>query len=155
MIPEALRVSIFSDVNERRKNLHFTARSDKDAFDRARQAIASWTMYRLDWTRIYPFAAPIATGETVCVVAGHGLCWSLNPCRIVYVLEEAGGEVERYGFAFGTLPGHSEEGEERFTVERHRADDSVWYELLSFARPHHVLARIGSPFCPIVPTKIR
>jgi uncharacterized protein (UPF0548 family) len=51
-------------------------------------------------------------------VVNHGFCWSLNPCRVVYVLEETGGEVERYGFAFGTLPGHSEEGEERFTVER-------------------------------------
>jgi uncharacterized protein (UPF0548 family) len=72
------------------------------------------------------------------VVVNHGFCWSLNPCRVVYVLEETGGEIERYGFAFGTLPGHSEEGEERFTVERRRADDSVWYELLSFARPHHI-----------------
>ncbi len=56
------------------------------------------------------------------------------------------GAVERFGFAFGTLPGHSEEGEERFTVEWRRGeDDSVWYELLAFARPHHILAKIGSP----------
>ncbi len=110
-------------------------------------------MYRLDWTLIYPPDTPIAQDETVCVVVNHGFCWSLNPCRIVYVLEETGGEVERYGFAFGTLAGHSEEGEERFTVERHAADDSVWYELLSFARPHHILARIGFPFVPFFQKK--
>ena len=128
-------------INHRRIRLG----NGEQTFARARKAIESWTMYRLDWTRLYPPAAPIVEGETVCVVVDHGFCRSLNPCRIIYVLEESG-ESERYGFAFGTLPGHSEEGEERFTVERHRADDSVWYELLSFARPHHILAKIGFPF---------
>ncbi len=136
-------------INHRRVQLG----SGADAFARARKAIESWTMYRLNWTRIYPPDTPIAQSETVCVVVNHGFCWSLNPCRIVYVLKETGGEIERYGFAFGTLPGHSEEGEERFTVERRRADDSVWYELLSFARPHHILARIGFPFVPLFQRK--
>ncbi len=117
-----------------------------NAFARAKKAIRNWTMYQLEWTRLYPIDTSIAAREVVCVVVNHGFCWSINPCRIIYVLEESGGEVERYGFAFGTLPGHSEEGEERFTVEWNHADDSVWYELLSFARPHHFLARIGFPF---------
>ena len=129
-------------INHRRVRLG----SGADDFARARKAIENWTVYRLKWTRLFPADAPVAVGETVCVVAGHGFCWSLNPCCIVYVLEESGAAIERYGFAFGTLPGHSEEGEERFTVEWHRADDSVWYELLSFARPHHILAKIGFPF---------
>ncbi len=128
-------------INHRRIRLG----SGAETFARAKKAVQSWTMYRLDWTRLYPADAPIAEDETVCVVVNHGFCWSLNPCRIVYVLEE-NGAVERYGFAFGTLPGHSEEGEERFIVERLHADDSVWFELLSFARPHHILARVGFPF---------
>jgi uncharacterized protein (UPF0548 family) len=115
-------------------------------FIRSRKAIENWTMYRLNWTRVNPSKAPITVSEVVCIVVDHGFCWSLNPCRIIYVIEETGGKIERYGFAFGTLPGHSEEGEERFVVERHGADDSVWFELLSFARPHHVLAKIGFPF---------
>jgi len=116
-----------------------------DTFALAKNAIRNWTMYRLEWTRLFPADAPIAVGAVVCVVVNHHFCWSINPCRIVYTLEQAD-KVERYGFAFGTLPGHSEEGEERFTVEWNRADDSVWYELLAFARPHHILARIGFPF---------
>jgi len=28
--------------------------------------------------------------EVVCVVVNHGFCWSLNPCRIIYTLEEKG-----------------------------------------------------------------
>ncbi len=116
-----------------------------DAFVRAKNAIQNWTMYQLEWTRLFPAAAPIAVGAVVCVVVNHRLCWSLNSCRIIYLTEESG-EIERYGFAFGTLPGHSEKGEERFAVEWNRADDTVWYELLAFARPHHILARIAFPF---------
>ncbi len=115
-----------------------------DAFDRAKDAIQSWTMYKLSWTRLYPSDAPVAVGGVVCVVVNHGFCRSINPCRIIYLLEE-NTETERFGFAFGTLPGHSEKGEERFTVEWRHADDSVWFELLSFARPHHILAKIGFP----------
>jgi uncharacterized protein (UPF0548 family) len=129
-------------INHHRIQLGYRA----DVFDRAKNAIQNWTMYQLDWTRLYPPNAPIAAQEVVCVVANHHVCWSLNPCRIVYVLEGEAGTIRRYGFAFGTLPGHSEEGEERFTVEWRQEDDSVWYELLSFARPHHFLAKIGTLF---------
>lgn len=127
---------------------HYRARlgDGEAAFVHAKNAIKNWTMYKTGWTRIYPPGAPVKPNEVVCVVVNHGFCWSMNPCRIVYVLEERGA-VERFGFAFGTLPRHSEEGEERFTVEWRRGeDDSVWYELLAFARPHHILAKIGSPF---------
>lgn len=119
--------------------------SGADDFARAKFAVQTWTMYRLDWTRLYPLDAPIAVGEVVGCIVNHGFCWSVNPCRIIYVLEESG-ETEKFGFAFGTLPGHSEEGEERFTVEWRHADDAVWFELLSFARPHDRLAKIGFPF---------
>ena len=48
-------------------------------------------------------------------------------------------------------PRHSEEGEERPAVEKIRRrmesrPQLVWYELLVFARPHHILARIAFPF---------
>lgn len=119
--------------------------SGAETFSRAKNAIQNWTMYRLEWTRLFPSDTPVVQGAAVCVIVDHGFCRLINPCRIIYILEETG-ESERYGFAFGTLPGHSEEGEERFTVEWRRADDSVWYELVSFARPHHILAKIGFPF---------
>lgn len=116
-----------------------------NVFARAKNAIQNWTMYKLAWTRLYPINAPVAVGGVVCVVVNHGFCWSINPCRIIYIIEESG-ESEKFGFAFGTLPGHSEEGEERFTIEWQHTDDSVWFELLAFARPHHILAKIGFPF---------
>ena len=70
--------------------------------------------------------------------------WSLNACRIVFTVDERGSDT-RCGFAYGTLPDHVESGEERFTIEWHQADDSVWYDILAFSRPHHLLARLGYP----------
>ena len=70
--------------------------------------------------------------------------WLPNACRIIYVVDEEG-PVQRYGFAYGTLPGHAESGEERFTVEWHEADDAVWYDILAFSRPQQLLARLGYP----------
>jgi len=45
--------------------------SGADAFARARDAIQNWTMYRLDWNRLFPAKAPVAIGEIVCVVVDH------------------------------------------------------------------------------------
>lgn len=116
-----------------------------DVFRRAVAAVQNWKMYDLEWTKVYPSDAPLTVGEVVAVAVNHRFCWSINSCRIIYILEEKQ-SVERFGFAFGTLPGHSETGEERFTVEWRHADDAVWYEILAFARPRHILAKIGFPF---------
>lgn len=80
----------------------------------------------------------------MAVLISHlGFC-SLNAARIVYTIQEDGG-IMRYGFAYGTLADHGESGEERFSVEWHRSDDSVWYDLLAFSRPKALLARLGYP----------
>jgi uncharacterized protein (UPF0548 family) len=52
------------------------------------------------------------------------------PTRVVYVIDEP----DRKGFAYGTLPGHPERGEESFVVER-RTDESVWLTIRAFSRP--------------------
>ena len=53
--------------------------------------------------------------------------------------------VGKIGFAYGTLPKHVERGEECFSVEWHHADDTVWYDILAFSRPKHILVRLGYP----------
>ncbi len=59
--------------------------------------------------------------------------------RVIYVVAEPG----RSGFAYGTLPGHPERGEESFLVVRR--DGRLWFEITAFSRPRHWLARIGWP----------
>jgi len=102
-------------------------------------------MFDMDWLKIYPGAAPIIGGTTVAVLARHFGFWSLNPCRIVYVIDEPA----RFGFAYGTLVGHSEIGEERFSVELDPQTNEVWYDLYAFSRPTP-LVRLGYPLARIL-----
>jgi uncharacterized protein (UPF0548 family) len=118
--------------------------SGEGAFVKAVAAINSWQMFNLGWCRVYPAAAPIEVGTTVAVLVRHFGFWSLNACRIVYLLAEEGG-LQRYGFAYGTLAGHAEVGEERFSVEWDKVDGSVWYDLYAFSYPGHLMARVGYP----------
>ena len=114
-------------------------------FGRAVAALRAWKMFDIGWIRILPPGAPIEVGTTVAVLARHHGLRSLNACRIVYLVDEDDGDARRYGFAYGTLPEHGERGEERFTVEWRRDDNSVHYDLYAFSRPNHLLAKIGHP----------
>jgi uncharacterized protein (UPF0548 family) len=50
----------------------------------------------------------------------------------------------RFGFAYGTLPAHPEQGEEAFHIESD-VHGTVRFVVTAFSRPRHPLARIGSP----------
>ncbi|MBX7218336.1 MAG: DUF1990 domain-containing protein [Blastocatellia bacterium] len=113
-------------------------------FTLACQALRSWHMFHLSWVRLYWPTAPLETGTVVGVGAAHFGFWSLNPCRIVYVLDEQGASP-RYGFGYGTLPGHGERGEERFVIEWDRRYDAVTYDIFAFSKPNHILAQLGYP----------
>src|SRR5262249_59666945 len=100
---------------------------------RGREAWREWRMLRLGWVQpCWPDAA-VKEGTLVGTLARVLGLWTVNVCRIVYVVEEDG-PVVRYGFAYGTLPGHVECGEERFLVEWHRGDDSVWYDIRAVSK---------------------
>jgi uncharacterized protein (UPF0548 family) len=110
-------------------------------FRAAKDALSRWEQFRVGWVEAGPDVPPIQVGTTVAVLARVLGLWWLNACRIVYVVDAE----RRFGFAYGTLPGHAESGEERFLVEWDRADDAVWYDILAFSRPRHPLARLGYP----------
>lgn len=44
------------------------------------------------------------------------------------------------------LPGHVESGEERFLIEWDRTINQVFYDILAFSKPNHMLTRLGYPF---------
>jgi len=67
------------------------------------------------------------------------------PCRVVYVVDDA----HAAGFAYGTLRGHPESGEEAFLVE-HRPDGSVWTRVVAFSRPAGPLIWLGYPIARLV-----
>ena len=61
------------------------------------------------------------------------------PCRVVYVVDEP----DRRGFAYGTLPGHAESGEELFLVRYDPATDEVYAEVTAFSRHGDVVEPAG------------
>jgi uncharacterized protein (UPF0548 family) len=61
------------------------------------------------------------------------------PCRVVRVVDEP----DRKGFAYGTLPGHPEAGEEEFLLIR--SAGRVEFRISAFSRPTSRLARLGGP----------
>jgi len=114
-----------------------------EIFERAVSALKRWRQFDLGWVGVVSSDTPVQPGAIVAVCAHTFGLWSLNACRIVYVIDESE-PCRRFGFAYGTLPGHVECGEERFTVEQH-ADGSVHYDIFAFSRPRHPLARLGLP----------
>ena len=115
-----------------------------EVYERAASALRNWKQFDLGWVTIVPKGVYLEVGATVAVKARAFGSWSLSATRIVYLVDEEG-LVKRFGFAYGTLPDHVECGEERFTVEWHSQDDSVWYDILAFSRPRHRLVRLISP----------
>lgn len=112
-------------------------------FATACAALQAWRMFPPAWTRIAPEGAPIEVGQLVAMQARALGVWWLNACRIVYVID-ATRPQRRFGFAYGTLPAHIEEGEERFSIELHD-DGTVWYDLRAFSRPRYWPVRLGKP----------
>ncbi len=124
---------------------HIVLGEGAEAFEKAKNALRAWGQFELEWVELLPRKAPLEVGVTVAVIARHYGFISLNAARIVHMVEDHG-PVERYGFAYGTLPGHAEKGEERFTIEWDRETGAVFYNVLAFSQPAHPLARIGAPF---------
>lgn len=110
----------------------------------AKAALQNWEQFKLGWVEASPRETAIQPGQSVAVMARAGGMWWLNCCRIVYVVDESGPLV-KFGFAYGTLPDHVESGEERFLIEWNREDQRVWYDILAFSRPNHLLTRLGYP----------
>jgi uncharacterized protein (UPF0548 family) len=108
------------------------------------EAVRQWKMFDVPGIQLCWPAVPIQPREAVAVIIKHFGFWSLNCCRIVYVIDEDG-PTRRFGFAYGTLPEHAEQGEERFTVEWQPASDLVCYEILSFSRPGCAAVKVAYP----------
>ena len=116
----------------------------REGYERAIAALRNWKQFDLGWVRMVPPETIIEAGAVVAILTHHFGFWSLNACRIVYLISEDG-PVKKFGFAYGTLSSHVERGEERFTIEWHESDDTVWYDILAFSRPNQFLVRLGFP----------
>ena len=110
------------------------------SYEQAKTGLRKWQAHLGAGVGVYPRAAPLQRGTDVIVTARAGPLHALAPCRIVYVIDEP----DRFGFGYGTLPGHPERGEESFVVDRDTAGTTA-FTIVAFSRPAELLARLGSP----------
>lgn len=94
---------------------------------------------------IFAGAAAAESGAVVLLAIGAGPVRISAPCRVVYAMTQP----RRHGFAYGTLPGHPESGEEAFTIEQ-RADGIVEFTITAFSRPATAIARAAGPLGRLV-----
>ena len=109
-------------------------------WERAKGAIRLWKAHAHAGIAITPADAPIQEGTTVVASRTFGPVTILAPCRIVYVTDEA----TRFGFGYGTLPGHPERGEEAFHVIL-GDDGTVRAEIVAFSRPDDLPTKLAGP----------
>jgi len=75
----------------------------------------------------------------------------MNPLRICSV--ESSGRPrdrtaavhQRFAFSHATVQGHQICGEERFSIEWRKDDDSVWYEIETISKPATLIAKLAQP----------
>jgi uncharacterized protein (UPF0548 family) len=120
-----------------------------DAFVAAASALFNWQVHLHAGLRVTASAPVAAPGALVLLGIGAGPLRIAAACRVVYAVTES----RRKGFAYGTLPGHPESGEEAFIVE-YRTDDSVVFTITAFSRPATAAARAAGPLGRLVQGRI-
>ncbi len=113
-------------------------------WEKAKRALENWQQFPAHWTKIYPNTAPLRRGTTVAVLFRVLGIWWTNSARIVYDFSDE----KRFGFAYGTLPGHVETGEEVFWIERDETGE-ISYHIKAFSRPAYWFVWLGYPIARI------
>ena len=112
----------------------------QEQFDTAATALFGWELQRRAGVRVLPTTTTVSDGGVAVLLLGLGRLAIQAPVRVVYVVDEP----QRRGFAYGTLGGHPESGEESFLVEL-TADGDVICRITAFSRPATWLTRLGGP----------
>jgi len=115
---------------------------DAAAFAPAVRAVMTWRMHR--GAGLFVTGEPARPG--LRVTGRLGTPWFGFPvrCEVIGVVDEP----NRGGFAYGTLPGHAECGEEAFLVER--TEGRTFLHVIAFSRPAAWYARAAGPLVPVL-----
>uniref|UniRef100_A0A0D9Y0H8 DUF1990 domain-containing protein n=1 Tax=Leersia perrieri TaxID=77586 RepID=A0A0D9Y0H8_9ORYZ len=128
--------------------------SGATTFNHAKSALLSWKHLALGWANVEP-DTPVKAGTRFCICYKELIPWVMLPLQIAYVTDDSnrnspgngkGGSSFAYGS--GTLQGHMLAGEERFSVQLDE-DDQVWYEVMSFSKPAHILSSLCYPYAQL------
>ncbi|MFJ4037005.1 DUF1990 family protein [Microbacterium sp. NPDC090007] len=110
-------------------------------FERAADALLAGEAQRRAGARVTLSETPMRTGTRVTMRLGVFRI----PCLVVWA--ERTDTVA--GFAYGTLPGHPERGEERFTLTLQPTGEVV-FDIAAFSAPGRWFTRVGAPLGRLV-----
>ncbi|HET9897390.1 MAG TPA: DUF1990 domain-containing protein [Streptosporangiaceae bacterium] len=117
-------------------------RFDDDTFRRLATALRHWQPHRGAGFTVAP-GGPVHADMTfalvVPLVIPLPVAYATAAGRVIYVTDQ----TESYGFAYGTLPEHPEQGEEAFCLAREGS--RLVFTVTAFSRPRHPIARLGGP----------
>ncbi|WP_295790074.1 DUF1990 family protein [uncultured Microbacterium sp.] len=113
----------------------------REDFERAADALLAGDAQRRAGARVTLSETPMRAGTRVTMRLGVFRI----PCLVVWA--ERTDSVA--GFAYGTLPGHPERGEERFTLTL-RPTGEVVFDIAAFSAPGRWFTRIGAPLGRLV-----
>ncbi|MGB8197515.1 MAG: DUF1990 domain-containing protein [Acidimicrobiales bacterium] len=116
-------------------------------FERACHGLRTWAVQEGAGLRVYP-TDPLEPDATILAVTSIGPVQIVVPCRVVTVFKEP----DTFGFAYGTLAGHPERGEESFVLERR--DGATFFTVRAFSNPVDPLARLAGPLGRVVQRSI-
>ncbi|MDF2665753.1 MAG: uncharacterized protein K0R81_1603 [Microbacterium sp.] len=111
-----------------------------EVFARAADALLAGEAQRRAGARVEMPHTPLREGDRVMMRLGVGILSFRIPCLIVWTERTA----TSAGFAYGTLPGHPERGEERFTLSLLPSGEVV-FEIAAFSAPGRWFTRLGAP----------
>ncbi|MFI8567245.1 DUF1990 family protein [Rhodococcus sp. NPDC078407] len=111
--------------------------SGLDEFGAGADALMQWDMHRGAGLKVHATTDTAVTDAVVVLTLGP----IRIPCRVIYVIDEA----NRQGFAYGTLDGHPEAGEELFHIDYSPADGIVTAHISAFSRPGRWYTRLAGP----------
>jgi len=112
----------------------------REEFDRAADALLAGDAQRRAGARVELSDTPMREGSRVTMRLGIGILSFRIPCLVVW----AERTETLAGFAYGTLPGHPERGEERFTLSLAPSGDVV-FDIVAFSSPGRWFTRLGAP----------
>ncbi|MFC7793357.1 DUF1990 family protein [Streptomyces cinereoruber] len=115
------------------------------AFAAAGTAVTAWRMHRRSGAGLTADADRAGPGVRVEVSAGVGRFRIAVPCAVIWTVYEK----DRTGFAYGTLAGHPECGEESFLVTL-EPDGAVRFTVTAFSRPAVWYTRLAGPLVPFL-----
>ncbi|WP_405014044.1 DUF1990 family protein [Kitasatospora sp. NBC_01539] len=108
-------------------------------------AVTTWRMHRGTGAHVTADTDRAVVGTRVTVALGLGPARLTAPCEVVWAVDEP----HRIGFAYGTLDGHPECGEEAFVVELGE-DGAVRFTVTAFSRPGRWYTRLAGPLVPVL-----